>query len=224
MKRIEDLYLDLKDVATNFEQIQNDILETMGVETLRETADVFDEQSFDGRDWGNRKYELRQQAGKKLLSDSTLLKKSIRYARGIDKESVTIGVDLNLVPYAEIQNEGGKIEITDKMRKFFWAKYYELKKIVDADLEKKEAQKKALSEKNKVRGESGKKLLKGRKEITSELVKKSGNDAEFWKNMALTKNTHIEIPQRQYLGVTDRLESRWERAIKRVIKKALKDD
>jgi len=31
----------------------------------------------------------------------------------------------NTLPYGKIQNEGGKINVTSKMRKFFWAKMYE---------------------------------------------------------------------------------------------------
>ncbi len=36
----------------------------------------------------------------------------------------TVQIGSNL-PYSKIQQEGGEIKITDKMRKFFWAKYHE---------------------------------------------------------------------------------------------------
>ena len=34
------------------------------------------------------------------------------------------------MPYAEIHNEGGEIEVTAKMKRFFWRRYYELAKNV----------------------------------------------------------------------------------------------
>lgn len=38
--------------------------------------------------------------------------------------SYTVDI-VNDVPYAAIQNYGGEIQYTEKMRKFFWARFYE---------------------------------------------------------------------------------------------------
>jgi phage gpG-like protein len=36
-----------------------------------------------------------------------------------------VGIRASEIPYAELHQQGGKIPVTDKMRKFFWAKYYQ---------------------------------------------------------------------------------------------------
>jgi len=56
------------------------------------------------------------------FSDSGKLLKSIKI-----KESRNSLVIYSDVPYAEIVDVGGKIRITDKMRKKMWALYYETK-------------------------------------------------------------------------------------------------
>lgn len=61
---------------------------------------------------------------RKTLSDTNHLEDSIRYKVG-GSNWVSVGVDLDKVPYAQIHNEGGEIAITEKMRKYFWAQYYE---------------------------------------------------------------------------------------------------
>ncbi len=58
----------------------------------------------------------------KPFSDSGKLLKSIKI-----KESRNSLVIYSDVPYAEIVDIGGKIRITDKMRKKMWALYYETK-------------------------------------------------------------------------------------------------
>ena len=74
--------------------------------------------------------------------------------------------------YAEIHNTGGKIPITPKMRRFFWAKYYE-------------------------------------------------TENEFWKNMALTPKTEIDVPQRQFIGDSKALKTTIDRMIIKELKHAL---
>jgi hypothetical protein len=41
---------------------------------------------------------------------------------------ITIGINLKDHPQAQILNEGGVIKVTDKMRNFFWAKYFKYSK------------------------------------------------------------------------------------------------
>jgi phage gpG-like protein len=77
------------------------------------------------------------------------------------------------LPYADIHNQGGEIMVTAKMKRFFWAKYYE------------------LSGKIKYRKD-------GKKSKTSQTV---SDEATFYKNMALMKvGSKITIPQRQFIG------------------------
>lgn len=63
--------------------------------------------------------------GRAILTGKTArLQSQINVVRNDNTSTVSIGS--NLV-YSRIQQEGGKITITPKMRKFFWAKYSETK-------------------------------------------------------------------------------------------------
>jgi len=78
-------------------------------------------------------------------------------------------------PYADIQNFGGEITVTMKMKKYFWAKYYELNGSITTTkggTARNTAQNRALS-----------------------------SEAAFYKNMALMKvGSKIKIPARQFIG------------------------
>ncbi len=98
--------------------------------------------------------------------------------RGVIQKKVTqtqaiVGVDPS-IKYAEIQNNGGQIPITNKMRRFFWAMYY--------------------------KNGGGKEVGKSVRATTL------NGAAEFWKNLALTKKTHIEVTARPFIGDSATLE------------------
>ena len=135
-----------------------------------------------------------------LLSVRKHLYSSINYTPGTAE--VTI---FNDVVYAEIHNEGGTVHprITPKMRRFAWAKYYELSR-------------------------GGKASGKGRRGAKSGSGGTSGGsaapvEAEKWKALALTKKETltIHIPQRQFMGpsseLDDRITAYVEREILRII-------
>ena len=76
----------------------------------------------------------------------------------MDNNSVVITADMI---YAEIHNEGGEMYVTDKMKAFFWAKFYAAQ----------------------------------------------GQDAAFWRGMALKKiGEKIIIPKREYMAETPELQ------------------
>ena len=131
-----------------------------------------------------------------LMSSRNHLYSSINYTPGTAE--VTI---FNDVVYASIHNDGGTVhpQITPKMRRYAWAKYYEL-------------------------GGGSKGSQKGRKGSK----KGSGGSAaplaaEKWKALALTKKKQltIHIPQRQFMGPSTELDERLtayvEREILRII-------
>lgn len=119
-----------------------------------------------------QKWKKPSYPGKKgaTLVKSGELRRNIKKLR-VSVNRVVVGVPSN-IKHARIHNEGGKIAITPKMRRFFWAKFKETEK-------------------------------------------------EFWKNMALTKKTHIDIPKRQFIGDSKVLEVTIERMIIKELKKAL---
>lgn len=101
--------------------------------------------------------------------------------------------------YAAIHNNGGNITITPKMRKKFWAMYYE-----------------ALGESKATAG-MGKGRLKGKTVAHLNATAES----EKWKRMALTKKTQFRMPQRKFIGPSQTLTRELRRTIEDEIRKVL---
>lgn len=97
-------------------------------------------------------------------------------------------------PQAAIHNEGGEIVVTEKMRKFFWWKYYQ-------------AQGGLGRKKN---GEQ--RRDKYNLQLTTEAV--------FWRNMALMKiGSTIKMPKRQFIGSAPEVEA----AVKEIIEERVQE-
>jgi phage gpG-like protein len=146
----------------------NDFIKQMLTDLKAKLSEEFDRnferKAFFSRPWKGRVNELH---GTVLMVKGTL-RKSIRAKIG--EKSVTW---TSSVPYAEIHNEGGTITVTAKMKRFFWAKYYEL----------------AGKIKYKKNGDMSK---------TSEGI---SAEALFYKALALKKiGDKITIPQRRFIG------------------------
>ena len=112
--------------------------------------------------------------GKKILigKDNTMnLMQSIRTLEE-SEQRVRTGTDLI---YAEIHNDGGLITVTDKMKRFWWAKYYEFAGNIKRTKDGKMSQ------------SAGNKLI--------------NDKANYCKAMALMKpGSKIVIPKRQFIG------------------------
>ena len=110
-------------MATNkdFSEIIRHILQDVRVELDDAFDRNFERQAFFSEKWARAKHPSK--AGRNVLVDSGALRRSIRgkvSAGKITWEST--------LPYAAIHNEGGEIVVTAKMKRFFWAKYYEANK------------------------------------------------------------------------------------------------
>lgn len=146
------------------ENVIKKILTDIKVDLSDEFDRNFERKAFFSKAWPDRKLEghgsLMLQTGK--------LRRSI--CAQITNNSVTW---TSSEPYASIHNEGGTITVTRKMKRYFWAKYYEL---------------------------AGK--VKYRRDgKTSKASMKVSKQAEFYMNLALMKvGDKITIPQRQFLG------------------------
>lgn len=142
------------------EQILNDI--------KVEISDEFD-QNFERKAFFSKRWEPRKQDGKgTLMMQTGKLRRSIKAK--VQNQSV---VFTSSEPYAAIHNEGGTITVTKKMKRFFWAKFYEC----------------AGHIKYKKSGGISKASMRLSKE------------AEMWHGLALMKvGSKITIPQRQFLG------------------------
>lgn len=85
-----------------------------------ELSDEFDK-NFERKAFFNRKWKPRRRSGKGTLMMVTgKLRRSLRSS--VNGRSITW---TSSEPYAAIHNEGETITVTAKMKRFFWAKYYE---------------------------------------------------------------------------------------------------
>lgn len=132
-----------------------------------------------------------------LLSSRNHLFSSIKYIPSDYRVKVS-----NELVYAPIHNWGGTVSITvtDRMRRFAWARFY-----------------KASGRKRKA--DTGQK--KGKKRRRKQTM--DNPQASFWKGLALTKKKklNIHIPQRQFLGeskeLTDKINERMEKEIRTIL-------
>lgn len=125
-----------------------------------------------GKAFKKRDPDLRP--GGAVLQKRGKLRNSIRTERAT-KGRVLITAGGSAAPYAKLHNEGGEIEITPKMRKYFWAMHYKAKKQAEKRPDSKSKRQKALTK-----------------------------NAEFWMAMAM-KTTPIKMPQREFIGYSPRL-------------------
>lgn len=156
------------------EEIIVRIFRDIEVELLDEFDQNFERHAFFSEAWQRRKSPIRP--GRAILVDTGGLRSSIKSE--IRENSIVFKSDL---PYSAIHNEGGEIEVTAKMKKFFWHKYYES------------------------RGSFGR-----RKDGTLRKDKRTvqlSTEAEFWRLMALMKvGSAIKIPRRQFIGASPEVE------------------
>lgn len=165
----------MSDINAQVRAVFRNILNDIRVELGGEFDENFERQAFFSQAWERRKSPTRP--GGHILVDSVDLRRSIKSR--VTDNSITFYSEL---PYAAIHNEGGEIVVTERMKRFFRAKYYE------------------------ATGSFGRKkdgsLRNDRKnrQLTSE--------ADFWKAMALMrKGSTIKIPQRKFLGTSREVEA-----------------
>ena len=144
-------------------------------------------QAFFNDAWARRKSPTRP--GGTILVDTGTLRRSVK-SRTTD-DSITFYTDL---PYAAIHNDGGEIVVTEKMKRFFWHKYYE------------------------ATGSFGRK--KNGERRNDKRTRQLSTEADFWRFMALKRaGTTIRIPRRRFLGTGPEV----ERIVREIIEENLND-
>ena len=150
------------------------ILSDIRVELGDEFDRNFERQAFFSDAWARRKSPTRP--GGTILVDTGTLRRSVK-SRTTD-DSITFYTDL---PYAAIHNDGGEIVVTEKMKRFFWHKYYE------------------------ATGSFGRKKTGERR--NDKRTRQLSTEADFWRFMALKRaGTTIRIPKRRFLGTGPEVE------------------
>lgn len=153
----------------NSKDLLNNITEDTKVAVTAQFDRNFERKAFFDRKWKDTNHPN---------SKGSLLHRSGRMRRSIQKPrsgNTQIHWRSN-VPYASLQNEGGEVEVTPQMKKFFWAMYYKAAGAVSFSIKKKKANNTARNRK-----------------LTGEAAK--------WKALALQKSgTIMTIEQRQFIG------------------------
>lgn len=171
----------------NTKSIIRRILSDIRVELGDEFDRNFERQAFFNDAWVRRKSLTRP--GGTILVDTGTLRRSVR-SRTTD-DSITFYTDL---PYAAIHNDGGEIVVTEKMKRFFWHKYYE------------------------ATGSFGRK--KNGERRNDKRTRQLSTEADFWRFMALKRaGTTIRIPRRRFLGTGPEV----ERIVREIIEENLND-
>lgn len=144
------------------------IVEDTAIDLTQAFDKNFESKSFFNKKWKNTRYPNSRGS---LLLRSGKLRRSIRH----DTSNGRIRWK-SALPYASMQNDGGQIEVTAKMKRFFWAMYYKNNNAVLFNVRKKKAA-------NTVRN------------------KKLSAEAQKWKALALQKvGTVMTVEQRQFIG------------------------
>ena len=163
------------------------ILSDIRVEIGDEFDKNFERQGFFTKAWARRKSPIRGDGH--ILVASGDLRKSVQSRS--DATSITF---FSSSPYAAIHNEGGEIKVTEKMKRYFWHKYYES----SGSLGRKKNGSLRNNKKNQ----------------------QLSSNAEFWRAMALMKvGKTIKIPKRQFLGMAPEV----EREVTKIIEDELEE-
>lgn len=161
-------------MSDELNKVVRNILRDIRVEMSDAFDRNFERQAFFSEAWQRRKSPTRP--GGSILIDSGTLRRSIQ------SRTTETGITFfTTLPYAGIHNDGGEIRVTRRMKRFFWAKYYEST------------------------GAFGRKK-NGERRNDKRTVQLS-TEAEFWKCLALMKEgSTIKIPRRRFLGVSPEVE------------------
>lgn len=119
-----------KSLQNAINYVRNDAAMAVGTLAVQHYKAAFMKGGLAGNKWKPRKMPRTGSTNNQgVLVASSHLMNSIDYRT--EGFSAIIYSDLL---YAQIHNEGGIINVTPKMKKFFWAKSYEMKKAGNAEL------------------------------------------------------------------------------------------
>jgi len=167
--------MDNKNNVPNFRQIGNELLKNASRYAASEAVKFFKD-SFPKGGFTDSSFQKWQQTSNPLAGKHTMYQ-SGKLMRSIKKQLATINKVVVIADsdHADIHNSGGTITVTAQMKKYFWAKFYE------------------LSGKVTVNKQGAVSLNKSNKAI--------GVKAMFCRRMALMPvGSKIKIPKRQFMG------------------------
>ncbi|MEY4926284.1 MAG: hypothetical protein RI894_720 [Bacteroidota bacterium] len=141
----------------------------------------FERKAFFDKAWESTKIPNRKGS---LMMRTGKLRRSIKSKQSNDQ--ITWSSSL---PYASLQNEGGEVIVTEKMKRYFWYMYYQATNAIRYDVKTKTA----------VLDKRGMKLSK---------------EAGIFKALALQKvGSKMKIKQRQFIGYHPQVRGRIEKVL-----------
>jgi phage gpG-like protein len=155
--------------------IFKNIVKNVAINLTDEFHKNFERKAFFSEPW-KIKMRIPNHRGSLMLRTGTLRRALKEYT--ISGNSITWKL-----PYGKIHNEGGTITVTQKMKRFFWAKHFEAAN----------AAKDSMAEVYSI---------KTRKRVVNKKrTQRLSEEAILWKNMAMMKiGKQIKIPKRQFIG------------------------
>lgn len=163
----------------------DNVIKDISIDLMEEFDKNFEQKGFFSDKWKDTKFANRRGS---LMLRSGKLRRSLEVS--VTNNIITFSSSL---PYAKIHNEGGKIKVTEKMKRYFWYLYKQASGGITLSLKTKEAQK-----------------TKRNRNLSA--------DAEFYKGMALKKvGEVIVIEKRQFIGYHPDQDGIVQRAIDRNI-------
>lgn len=173
----------------NFENSFKKLFKFVAADWERQIAENFRTQSFYGNNWKGKSNYPGSRQSKTLYRDGDL-QKSVQVNDNLAAGTISAS---SYVGYATIHNQGGKIAVTARMKKFFWAMYYKSNNALTYSVKTRAAQ-------------------------NTKRNRKLSTEAGYWKAMALMKvGTTITIPQRQFVGYHADLEAAIQKRANEVV-------
>lgn len=97
-------------------QVVDNIVEDTAVELTQEFDRNFERKAFFDQQWKQTRFA---NSNGSLMMRTGALRRSVN--KRVNGDSISWSSNL---PYASLHNEGGEIEVTAKMKSFFWAMFY----------------------------------------------------------------------------------------------------
>lgn len=119
-------YIQYIKIITNWRQFKTNIPQFIGQQAVKFIKnDVFKREYLNNNEqWKQRKFADNNAKRRALLVKTGALKRSIKVIKVLGNAVV---VGSTALKYNKMHNQGGEIDITAKMKRFFWAKYYSTK-------------------------------------------------------------------------------------------------
>lgn len=117
----------------NIQEFHQNIIKDVKTELMDEFDRNFERKAFFDKSWPQTKLINRKGS---MMARTNNLRRG--YRAKIQGEKIAFS---NSLPYASIQNEGGEIIVTAKMKKYFWAMYYQAAGGITYNIKSREAAK-----------------------------------------------------------------------------------